>query len=511
MFTVKHISVLDLHLDEENPRFKINDTLSQAEIREYMLLNEKVLRLATKMVEMDTLLPGERIIISQENGKNIVLEGNRRTCSYQMLLNRKLIPEKYKDKFPEASKKFLDELKNLPVDVVTDRSEAMAFLAARHIEGVTKWSSISKWNISYKCFEQGKSINEICDYLVLTANVVKTNICNYKILLRGIVKPKWTKQEKEKLEILTMKPDKLIRILRLSETTKAWKLHFNNSYELVSDMISESELDQIIETITKRAFIENTINTRSVFDDIKDIGELFIKSSKEMPDGKLNHDFNADEGKTESHTDFRGNEGSGGKSNSDFREDEVGSNSKNDLRNNNFDEKKNNPHKGTGNSKNLPYFFIGLRFGHLNPQDSDSHGVARICNELKLFSENRLVDTYPIATAFLIRAIIEHSLIYYSKKHNTQGTNKLIWESISNDNKASKLSSIIKQYMKNLSNYILDTSIQQYFTALFQDYDNCTNPLNWVIHRPDEYIMSPNELKNLPEKGLLAIINYLIK
>lgn len=160
-----------------------------------------------------------------------------------------------------------------------------------------------------------------------------------------------------------------------------------------------------------------------------------------------------------------------------------------------------------GTKKNLPYFFLGIDFSHLSPADVDTHGIAEVCSELKYFSERQLVDKLPIAAVYLIRSVIEQAIIYYSKKHCIQGQNKLIWENIKN---MSKLSKIIANYNKNLPNYIIDTEIRQYFTALFEDYEKHVDPLNWVVHRPAEFQLDTKTLVELPQRGLLTLINYFI-
>ena len=136
---------------------------------------------------------------------------------------------------------------------------------------------------------------------------------------------------------------------------------------------------------------------------------------------------------------------------------------------------------GSGGDRNLPYFFRGLQYGALDPNDADSHGVAAVCRELQLFSDKKIVAICPIAAAFLVRTIIEQAIKYYSKKHCIQGQNKLIWEDIKN---LTNLSKIIDKYKRNLHNYITDTSMRQYFMALFGNYEDNIDPLNWVIHRP---------------------------
>lgn len=160
-----------------------------------------------------------------------------------------------------------------------------------------------------------------------------------------------------------------------------------------------------------------------------------------------------------------------------------------------------------GGNRNTPYFFQGINYSALNPNDSDTHGISAVCRELQLFSDKRLVATFPIAATFLVRTVIEQSIIFYSKKHNIQGQNKLIWEDIKGIN---KLSSIINKYKTNLPNYITDASIRQYFTQLFGNYEDNVDPLNWVVHRPAEFQLDSRTLIELPRKGLLTIINFLI-
>lgn len=165
------------------------------------------------------------------------------------------------------------------------------------------------------------------------------------------------------------------------------------------------------------------------------------------------------------------------------------------------------PPISTGSTKNLPYFFQGINYSHLDPNDADTHGVAAVCNELKLFGDKRLVQTFPLSATFLTRSIIEHALVFYSKKHNIQGQSKLIWENIKSQ---TKLSKIIGDYKKNLANYITDPIMRQYFTDLFDNYETNVDPLNWVVHRPSEYQLDAQTLIDLPRKGLLALINFLI-
>lgn len=165
-------------------------------------------------------------------------------------------------------------------------------------------------------------------------------------------------------------------------------------------------------------------------------------------------------------------------------------------------------HRNASSKKSsLPYFFQGLDYSKLNPEDASAHGVIAICNELQSFSNKKLVNEYPIAATFLTRSIIEQSLLYYAKNHNIQGQNKRISENIDSN---AKLSAIISNYNKNLSNYIPSINARQYFHNLFDKYDDTVNPLNWVVHRPSEFQLPADKLIELPRRGLLVLINYLL-
>ena len=88
----------------------------------------------------------------------------------------------------------------------------------------------------------------------------------------------------------------------------------------------------------------------------------------------------------------------------------------------------------------------------VDPNNPNTHGVSRVCIEIKAFSGRKLVDTFPIAAAFLTRSLIEQSIIYYAKTHNVQAQSKAIWSQICSGANDPKLSEIIKAFNKSLSN-----------------------------------------------------------
>ena len=176
-------------------------------------------------------------------------------------------------------------------------------------------------------------------------------------------------------------------------------------------------------------------------------------------------------------------------------------------------------HKKEGSSNKVKYtdksayFFEGLNNSKLDENNQDAHGVMELCNELNAFSkqENHLLNDFPIAAAFLVRSIIEQSIIYYSKNNYVQGQSKLIYERITDENgKIFNLKKLMSIYMRNANNFIEDKEAREYFEHLFLNYNNIANPLNWVVHRPGEFMITSEQLENLPREGLLTVINYFL-
>ena len=495
-----YVTPLELVLDGNNPRFRFKMNPSQEDIREYMLKNEDVLVLAKKIVEMDTLMPGERLIVffDQQNKNYIVLEGNRRTCIFQMLLNRDLIPSEFTSRFPHAGSQLKNEIAKIPVDLVESREQAMAFMAARHLEATRGWSSIAKWRVAFESFKDGKTEDEISDLLMIQKGQIRKYIRNYKLLHRAIENDAWDTDELKKLDPMNIRPDKFIRIFQLTATTNALKLKYDDTYSLVSDALSCKQLDDIIHIVAKKSLVEDVINTRSTYDDILPFISHILPSN-------LN---DTAESNGENAGNLPSDEPSSG--NASPSTDNAGEQSNNPPK----DNPKSRPSEG--GTANLPYFFDGLRFGHLDRKNIETHGLTAICNEIKRFSDRKSVDNYPIAATYLTRALIEASIKYYSKTHTVQGQpTTLIWERITENKSENKiqLGDIINKYRTSLADFIEDPDIRQYFTLCFGTTQNAnltTSAFNSVVHRPQEYILNPSTLKDLPKQGLLALINYFI-
>ncbi|MCD8148462.1 MAG: hypothetical protein LUE92_02640 [Clostridiales bacterium] len=501
---IQTISTSELINYFENPRHSIGNSERDTLEKLFNAVGTQYMLNLAEDIKNNGLLGNQYIVVvySEEAKKYIVYEGNRRVAAIKLLMNPQEFDFLDKASYDKAKKisegaEVIDSLECY----VTSEEDAF-FIMERVHSGEDKGRGTKEWgarekdtfqvrrnntkNLSYliDCY-----VRNYCDGLDITTILSFTTIqrifnnrkVRTKIGLNVLDENTFT-ADRMKLVVEAAK-----WIVNESETAGVAVTRLFNKAQMI-----ESKLLPWIEEYLERSGIENTqerektaeINPVGGDDHLTDVSQNTQKNT----DQKENNNSKSDSG-----IDSTANNESKDENNeTPKKEDGVASGK---------------TPSGAGSKKNLPYFFQGLDYSALNPQDVDSHGVSAVCRELQLFSNRRLVDSYPIASTFLIRAVIEQSIIYYSKKHKIQAQDKYIWEDIKN---LSKLSKIIDKYIKNLANYIADSEMKQYFMALFGNYEQTVDPLNWVIHRPTEYRLGSQALLDLPGKGLLALINYML-
>lgn len=491
----------------ENPRHAIGATEEDTLKKLFEAVgNQYMLNLASD-IQKYGLLGNQQVVVvfSEEMKKYVVYEGNRRVAAIKLLLH----PEKFTflDKATiNRAKKIAQEgeTPNTLKCYVTDEAEAM-FIMERVHSGEDKGRGVKQWNSREK---------EI--FKVRRSHEQKKNL-SYLIDL-------YVKKYCDGLDITTILPFTTIqRLFNNASVRKQIGLDVANNLSFTPDKMemviaaskwacSEAEEQGI--AVTRLFNTSKAIEERLLpwIQEYMRVNGLVAATTVTVPDPAMDNLIAepSEQKKTDIKEDVSNQHQSSEDSNNapDFQG--VGQSKPDDTAGKSLtDTEVDSPSTlvGSGSNKNLPYFFQGLQYGDLDPNDPDAHGVAAVCRELQLFSDRRLVATYPIASVFLIRSLIEQTIMYYSKKHNIQGTNKKIWNELNNIN---KLSSVISRYKQCLPNYITDSVMRQYFNNLFGDYEKTIDPLNWVIHRPAEFQLDPNTLIDLPRKGLLVLINYML-
>ncbi|MCX6864793.1 MAG: hypothetical protein NTV46_01000 [Verrucomicrobia bacterium] len=141
---IKSIPVKDLHFDHGNPRlaeYGIESTTPEKEILITLWDAMDVLELV-QSISASGFFPHEALIVTEEGGRKIVIEGNRRLAAVKVLLNPAIAAANGWE-IPKPSKAVLDTLRNLPA-IMASRKESWRYLGFKHVNGPAKWTSYAK-------------------------------------------------------------------------------------------------------------------------------------------------------------------------------------------------------------------------------------------------------------------------------------------------------------------------------------------------------------------------------
>lgn len=131
---IEHVDVSDLHLDVSNYRFA-TDQPSEAAAMNYLWASQDVDAVAS-LILRDGYVDNELPLVVEEDGKLILLEGNRRMSALLALLNPSIAPA-HQAEIERLLRRFAVEAENLPhsirVMVLPDRASAAPILARLHI------------------------------------------------------------------------------------------------------------------------------------------------------------------------------------------------------------------------------------------------------------------------------------------------------------------------------------------------------------------------------------------
>src|SRR5690606_23702207 len=128
----------------------------------------------------------------QENDNYIVLEGNRRTAAISLLLNPdealnnlslsnidKNKIRAFKDNVSDTLKKHLSQFQ---VDLVPSRDKAIYSLTERHIDGIKKWSQVSKMYFYKQHFDSGKTLKDLENFTAESSRSIADTLRKYSYL-----------------------------------------------------------------------------------------------------------------------------------------------------------------------------------------------------------------------------------------------------------------------------------------------------------------------------------------
>lgn len=160
-------SVIKLKLDAKNPRlFSQDEKLKQRELIAELVEHEDVYELAKEIVEhgFSTV---ERMIGVREDGKIVIVEGNRRLSALKLLLSPELAPEHHIKKFKRLADQIdKSTIKNVKLLIAPSRLSAAIYIRNKHTQiGMKGWKPIMQARFYLaQIDEEDMSIGEIATH-----------------------------------------------------------------------------------------------------------------------------------------------------------------------------------------------------------------------------------------------------------------------------------------------------------------------------------------------------------
>lgn len=168
----------DLNFDIENPRLvEFNITSSTPENK---ILNILWIYMAVDEIVMSILAHGffehEAVYAVRENGKLIVVEGNRRLAAVKSILHPDLVEKNRMSVFSsKITENKIKDLKNgIPVIVLDNREKAWRYIGFKHVNGAAKWGSYAKAQYIYSVHKNyNMTLEDIAEQIGDANNTVK--------------------------------------------------------------------------------------------------------------------------------------------------------------------------------------------------------------------------------------------------------------------------------------------------------------------------------------------------
>lgn len=159
----KRLRVTNILLDPLNPRIPPTDEqLGQRTIIAHLVYHDKVDELARSIAD-NGYFPTESLIAVKQNGKTVVIEGNRRLAALKLLLAPETAPEDRQPRFRTISRRAdTTSIRKVRLIVAPSREAAAPIIMSRHTKPqVESWKPIMKASFYHRLLEGGLSIEDL--------------------------------------------------------------------------------------------------------------------------------------------------------------------------------------------------------------------------------------------------------------------------------------------------------------------------------------------------------------
>lgn len=184
--TGSYEEVSSLQLDAQNPRFPVDAPPgNQAAVAKQIADRYEALDIARK-IATEGFHVAEPPAVVVEDGKYVVVEGNRRVTALKALLDpelRKTFADA--EEWEEVAKAGRDADRvphTIPVIIYPDRNSAKPLLGQRHIRGQLKWEPLQQARFIEGLIADGNSFEAVAQMTNLRVGEVRSMYRNYRLI-----------------------------------------------------------------------------------------------------------------------------------------------------------------------------------------------------------------------------------------------------------------------------------------------------------------------------------------
>ena len=167
----KRLSVTSLHLDSKNPRLgRETSVRAPREIIQYLFEHDKALEVA-ESIAYRGYFPNEPLLIIEEGGRYVVVEGNRRLAALKALREPGLLEGPLERQVERLARRISDlqAIAKIPVTIAPHRRATDRQIAGRHIGApVLAWQAENRASFILEKLEEGYDNDELRDDLGFT-------------------------------------------------------------------------------------------------------------------------------------------------------------------------------------------------------------------------------------------------------------------------------------------------------------------------------------------------------
>ena len=140
----ERVPVQDLYLDPENPRLAgLQLAVDQQDDITKILWQDRAVNDLVDSIATTGYWPHEVLFATEQDGRLVVIEGNRRLAAVKLLLDEDLRTRIGAAGMPELSADEKQKLRELPV-IKCSRQDVWQYIGFKHVNGPQDWDSIAK-------------------------------------------------------------------------------------------------------------------------------------------------------------------------------------------------------------------------------------------------------------------------------------------------------------------------------------------------------------------------------